>query len=211
MVILIGMCKYISVLRDEQQHTTMKHIITLLLLALSAVSFVSCASGPSGTQNRATANSVRTETTDEAMVARELIALTNQHRQRIGKEALNPDFLLKGLAMEHSVYLAYNHSGGANLAEIAHAGVNQRSKVVLMRSNQLMGENVVWADADHSKAAQILFETLMNSTQHRKAIEGSNWHKMGISVVKKNGAFYATQLFGRPHVKAAPVPQMVFM
>jgi len=173
----------------------MKTQSSLTLLAIMTLGFVSCTITPHGTQDRQALGTVRTETADEKIVAKELVALTNQYRKGLGVEVLSPDHLLKGLAMEHSVFLSYNHDGNANLAEIAHAGVYQRSDVALSQNHKEFSENVVWAQTDRGEAAYKLFHTLINSESHRKAIEASSWDHMGISVVKKNGAYYATQLF----------------
>ncbi len=178
-------------------------------MALAGV--LSSCGASAGTQNRETSDYARSETAEERKVSQRLVHLTNEHRAKLGFNKLAPDAYLKNLAMEHSLYIAKNHKGDSNIRSIAHAGVHQRAEVLRLKKEQSLGENVAWHDGYANSVGDQLFQTLLKSKSHRKAIEQKNWKKIGISVSKGGNTFYATQLFSRPYIKLAPMPQMIFL
>jgi len=184
----------------------MENKITFLTPILLILILSSCGVSP-GTQNRETSDYARAEKATEKSVSQRLVQLTNAHRAKLGRSKLTHDSNLKALAMEHSTYIANNHKGNSSIRDFAHAG-----EVVRIKYSQTLGENVAWHSGSSAVVADKLFQTLLASKSHRKAIEQKNWKWMGVSVVQGNtGYYYATQLFARPYIKPAPIPQMIFL
>lgn len=189
----------------------MKKILTLLSIIHTLILISSCGVTP-GTQNRETSDYARAELSHERKVSQRLTQLTNAHRAKLGLDQLSYDNNLKALAMEHSEYIAKNHKSNTSIRDFAHAGVRQRAEVVRIKYSKTIGENVAWYNGSSSGAADNLFNILLSSKSHRKAIEKNDWKWIGVSAAKgPTGYYYATQLFARPHIKPPVLPQMIFL
>jgi uncharacterized protein YkwD len=76
--------------------------------------------------------------------------------------------------------------------EISHDKFDERSKTLIKDENaSRTGENVAYGQ----RSAKAVMKAWLNSSGHRKNIEGDFTH-VGIAVIKtKSGIFYYTQLF----------------
>lgn len=118
-------------------------------------------------------------------IAKEILQLVNIHRASIGKEPLEMNTLATDLANEHTVYMI-----GQN--DINHDDFDKRSDRLFDEENaSRTGENVAYGQ----RSAEDVIKAWLNSTEHRKNIEGDFTH-IGIGVIKNNaGIYYFTQLF----------------
>ncbi len=118
-------------------------------------------------------------------VAQEILELVNAHRKSIGKSPLAVSPLATTLANEHTNYMI-----GINA--INHDGFDGRSDRLSKEENARgTGENVAFGQ----RTAKDVMTAWLNSSGHRKNIEGDFTH-IGISALtNSSGRPYYTQLF----------------
>lgn len=120
-------------------------------------------------------------------MAEEILQLVNAHRASIGRVALSYDTLANNLAYDHTLYMIEQN-------DISHDDFEERADILFGEGNaNSVGENVAYGQ----RSAKAVMEAWLNSSGHRKNIEGDFTH-IGIAVVKNtSGTYYFTQLFMR--------------
>lgn len=115
----------------------------------------------------------------------EIFQLVNNHRASISKPSLEANVLANNLAKEHTLYMI-------NKGDISHDNSDLRGQRLFSEEQaSRVGENVAY----RYKTAQEVMEAWLNSSGHKKNIEGDYTH-IGISAIKSEaGAYYYTQLF----------------
>ncbi|MBC3759802.1 CAP domain-containing protein [Hyunsoonleella sp. SJ7] len=115
----------------------------------------------------------------------EILQIVNAHRASIGKVPLEFNTLANDLAYEHTLYMIEQR-------DISHDDFDKRSDRLFAEANaSRTGENVAYGQRN----AEAVMEAWLNSSGHRRNIEGDFTH-IGIAVVKNgNGTYYYTQLF----------------
>lgn len=118
-------------------------------------------------------------------IAEEILQLVNDHRLSIGQNPLQTDDLATILAIEHTNYMIAQN-------DISHDDFNERSNRLITEANATRtGENV----AVGQRTAQEVMTAWLNSTGHRRNIEGDFTH-IGIGAIQNSsGRYYFTQLF----------------
>jgi uncharacterized protein YkwD len=118
-------------------------------------------------------------------IENQIFKLVNDHRIDIGKQALKQNSFANSLAKEHTLYMI-------DEKKISHDNFDQRfEKLSSTEKAFKIGENV----ASGQKTAQSVMNSWLNSSGHRKNIEGDFTH-IGISAIKnKSDIYYFTQLF----------------
>ena len=127
------------------------------------------------------------ETTTELSITEEILKLTNEHRQNIGKPSLSRNTLADNLAKEHTNYMI-------SMSDINHDNFNARFEHLQQKVNaRSAGENV----AAGYPSAKSVMNGWLNSSGHKANIEGNFTH-IGIAAIKDTqGRYYFTQLFYR--------------
>jgi len=118
-------------------------------------------------------------------IADEILQIVNDHRLSIGENTLETNTLATNLANEHTEYMIAQN-------DISHDDFNQRSDRLIDEENATRtGENVAYGQ----RSASAVMEAWLNSSGHRKNIEGDFTH-IGIGVIKNDaGVYYFTQIF----------------
>jgi uncharacterized protein YkwD len=118
-------------------------------------------------------------------MADEILQIVNDHRLSIGENTLETNTLATNLANEHTEYMIAQN-------DISHDDFNQRSDRLIDEENaSRTGENVAYGQ----RSASAVMEAWLNSSGHRKNIEGDFTH-IGIGVIKNDaGVYYFTQIF----------------
>lgn len=127
------------------------------------------------------------EQAEAITIAEEILQLVNAHRASIGKDALSFDILANDLAYDHTLYMIEE-------SDISHDDFDQRADRLFGEGNaNNVGENVAYGQ----RSAQSVMDAWLNSSGHRKNIEGDFTH-IGVAAVKNaSGTYYFTQLFMR--------------
>ncbi len=142
-------------------------------------------STPSETPNTTETNNESTTNSELNSVAQEILELVNAHRRSKGKQPLAISPLANTLAQSHTEYMV-------RVNAISHDNFDARSDRLFKEDNARgTGENV----ASGQRSAAAVMEAWLDSTGHRKNIEGDFTH-IGISVVNNaSGRPFYTQLF----------------
>ena len=132
-----------------------------------------------------TTNEDDIEKEERLTVADEILQIVNDHRLSIGENTLETNTLATNLANEHTEYMIAQN-------DISHDDFNQRSDRLIDEENATRtGENVAYGQ----RSASAVMEAWLNSSGHRKNIEGDFTH-IGIGVIKNDaGVYYFTQIF----------------
>lgn len=132
-----------------------------------------------------TTNEDDIEKEERLTVADEILQIVNDHRLSIGENTLETNTLATNLANEHTEYMIAQN-------DISHDDFNQRSDRLIDEENaSRTGENVAYGQ----RSASAVMEAWLNSSGHRKNIEGDFTH-IGIGVIKNDaGVYYFTQIF----------------
>ena len=132
-----------------------------------------------------TTNEDDIEKEERLTVADEILQIVNDHRLSIGENTLEINTLATNLANEHTEYMIAQN-------DISHDDFNQRSDRLIDEENATRtGENVAYGQ----RSASAVMEAWLNSSGHRKNIEGDFTH-IGIGVIKNDaGVYYFTQIF----------------
>lgn len=122
---------------------------------------------------------------ENADMETQILALVNEHRVSIGKQALQSNNVATNLAKDHTKYMI-----GKN--KISHDNFTKRYEKLRDQANANgASENVAAGDFN----AKTVVEAWLNSPGHRKNIEGDFTH-IGIAALKNaEGRYYYTQLF----------------
>jgi uncharacterized protein YkwD len=149
---------------------------TLLLVGVFFV--FSCSS--ENTEEIVSINSV-----NDIKLETQVIQLVNSHRASLGLKKLTLNTVAYNYANEHNNYMIAKGS-------ISHDNFDNRASKILSETDaKEVGENV----AKGYFTARAVFDGWMNSTLHKKNIEGDFTHT-GLSVKKDaNGNLYFTQIF----------------
>lgn len=131
------------------------------------------------------------EKSEAISMAEEILQIVNTHRASIGKTPLEFNTLANDLAYEHTLYMIDQN-------DISHDDFGNRSDRLIAEENaNRTGENVAYGQ----RSAEHVMEAWLNSSGHRKNIEGDFTH-IGIAVIKNtSGTYYFTQLFLRKRVE----------
>ncbi len=125
------------------------------------------------------------ELSETLSMADEILQIVNAHRASIGKTPLEFNTLANDLAYEHTLYMIEQR-------DISHDDFDKRSDRLFAEANaSRTGENVAYGQ----RSAQDVMNAWLNSSGHRRNIEGDFTH-IGIAVVKNSsGTYYFTQIF----------------
>lgn len=121
------------------------------------------------------------------LLADDILALVNDHRLGMGLTVIKRDqTYASAYAVEHTKYMI-------NRSQINHDNFSKRSKALKDRGALIVGENVAYGYDN----AEDVVHAWLNSSGHKKIIEGEYTHS-GFGVIKDtNGNYYFTQLFYR--------------
>lgn len=150
-----------------------KHFIILLSIFL----FISCSDDSSSDNN--------IDEPQNISITQEIHNLVNQHRKTLNKNELIFNDDVANIALDHTEYMISKN-------KISHDGFDDRFTDLRSLVNaKSMAENV----ASKQRSAKEVVESWLNSSGHKKNIEGNYTHT-GIGV-KKNaeGFYFFTQLF----------------
>lgn len=158
----------------------MKMRMHLIVLSVFVCTLTSCSKEPVETLNNV-------ESQNLTEVERELLTTVNDHRIMLGKSSLEFNSTAYRHANAHSDYMiakgAINHDNFTARASAISAEVNA----------EFVAENVA---KDYSTASEAL-QGWLNSTKHKRTIEGEFTHT-AVSVKKdQDGDYYFTQIFYR--------------
>lgn len=131
------------------------------------------------------------EKAEAISMAEEILQLVNAHRVSIGKEVLSFNELANDLAYDHTLYMIEQK-------DISHDDFDNRSDRLIAEENaNRTGENVAYGQ----RSAKAVMDAWLNSSGHRRNIEGDFTH-IGIAVIKNSaGTYYFTQLFLKKRVE----------
>jgi uncharacterized protein YkwD len=149
----------------------------LLLIALP-----SCAQ-----QHVNTSSLTDVNTADIKSLQNDILRLVNQHRAKLGLNALQMNDAATAEATKHSADMAKGRMA------FGHDGFDGRMKNLNQKLGNLRatGENVAYGKIS---AAEVM-DMWLNSPGHKKNIEG-NFSEVGIGIAKsKSGYLYFTQIF----------------
>lgn len=125
--------------------------------------------------------------TDIKSLQNDILKLVNQHRAKLGLNALQMNDAANAEATIHSSDMAKGK------ASFGHDGFDTRMKHLNQKLGMLRatGENVAYGKIDATE----VMDMWLNSPGHKKNIEG-NFSEMGIGIAKsKSGYLYFTQIF----------------
>ncbi len=153
------------------------HYIALIVFVCT---LVSCSKESIETTNT-------TETQNAIEIEQELFTIVNNHRINLGLAALEFSAIAYEYANEHNEYMI--SSGSIN-----HDNFSSRaSKISDQASAKFIAENVA---KDYINANQA-FQGWLNSTSHKKTMEGDFTHTAVSIKINDTGKFYFTQIFFR--------------
>jgi uncharacterized protein YkwD len=127
------------------------------------------------------------QTPSISKIETEIFRLINRHRAAVGLKPLQLSDIESSAALEHSGNMA------SGKISFGHAGFSERIKAIEGRlgSTSASAENVAYG---HLNAKEVV-DVWLQSTQHRKNMEG-DYHFTGIGVAKgKDGNMYYTEIF----------------
>ena len=131
------------------------------------------------------------ELSEAISMAEEILQLVNAHRASIDKAPLSFNTLANDLAYEHTLYMIDQN-------DISHDDFDKRSDRLFEEENaNRTGENVAYGQ----RSAKEVMDAWLNSSGHRRNIEGDFTH-IGIAVVKNSsGTYYFTQIFLKKRIE----------
>ncbi|WP_298531820.1 CAP domain-containing protein [uncultured Algibacter sp.] len=124
---------------------------------------------------------------DAVNIEAQILQLVNTHRESIGKSALASNSFAASLAKDHTLFMI-------DQGKLSHDNSDERFERLFdeEKANKV-GENVAYK----YNTAEKVMEAWLNSSGHKKNIEGDFTH-VGISALKNDaGQYYYTQLFLR--------------
>lgn len=132
-----------------------------------------------------TTNIIEAENARE--VEQELLVIVNDHRISLGQSTLEFSDVAYEYANEHNDYMI-------SLGDINHHNFSSRaSKISSQIGAEYVAENVA---KDYDSAVEA-FQGWLNSTSHKKTMEGDFTHTAVSVKINASGDFYFTQIFFR--------------
>ncbi|MBJ2176441.1 CAP domain-containing protein [Aureibaculum sp. A20] len=123
----------------------------------------------------------------ETSITTKIFNLVNAHRESKGLEILSRNTTADNLAIDHSKYMIAKD-------KISHDNFSSRSDNLKRNENAKgTGENVAYG----YKTAEKVLAAWLNSSEHKKNIEGNFTHTGIAAVQNAEGTYYFTQLFYR--------------
>ena len=117
----------------------------------------------------------------------ELLAFVNDHRISLGQSVLNFSEVAYDYANQHNDYMI-------SKGNINHDNFSSRaSNISTQESAEFVAENVA---KDYNNAAEA-FQGWLNSSNHKKTMEGDFSHTAVSVKINNAGKFYFTQIFFR--------------
>jgi len=117
----------------------------------------------------------------------EILQLINNHRTSSGLILLTPNETAYAIALEHTNYMIEQ-------GQISHDNFSERSEdLVQQLSAQRVGENV----ASGYATAESVVQAWLDSSGHRRNIEGDFTHTAIVVRKNSNGRYYYTNVFYR--------------
>ena len=129
------------------------------------------------------------------VVARQIVELTNQERQKQAVSLLSPNFLLSEAANNHSQDMCkFDFFSHQSPVERRMSPVDRVREVG--GPGEICGENIYWSQgyAPDKLPAQALKEWLSDEG-HRANLLNRDFHLVGLGVYRKDKAFWVTQVF----------------
>jgi uncharacterized protein YkwD len=127
------------------------------------------------------------EAQNDKLVETELLNVVNDHRIALGQSALEFSEVAYEYANEHNDYMI-------SLGDINHHNFSSRaSKISSQIGAEFVAENVA---KDYENAAEA-FQGWLNSSSHKKTMEGEFTHTAVSVKINDAGDFYFTQIFFR--------------
>jgi uncharacterized protein YkwD len=158
----------------------MKMRTQFIALVLFVITLASCSK-----ESLETTNIVEAENATE--IELELLAVVNNHRITLGQPELEFSLVAYEYANEHNNYMI-------SLGDINHHNFSSRaSKISSQIGAEFVAENVA-KDYDDAAAA---FQGWLNSSSHKKTMEGDFTHTAVSVKINSAGDFYFTQIFFR--------------
>ncbi|TMM59192.1 CAP domain-containing protein [Maribacter algarum] len=132
-------------------------------------------------------NTSITEAENATDVELELLAVVNDHRISLGQSALDFSEVAYEYANQHNDYMI-------SIGSINHDNFSSRaSKISSQASAEFVAENVA---KDYTNAAEA-FQGWLNSSSHKKTMEGDFSHTAVSVKINDSGDYYFTQIFFR--------------
>ena len=158
----------------------MRHFLKHTLLLLLVIICNSCSADDGS-------NNTNPDLINETSITEQILVLINQHRSNLGLENLSKNSTAIELAIQHTNYMI-------NQQKISHDNFDDRAAVLQNEENATgWAENV----ASRYPTAESVVNGWLNSSGHKRNIEG-NYTKTGIAAIKdSNGHYYFTQIFFR--------------
>ena len=127
------------------------------------------------------------DTVNMVAVESELLDMVNIHRENLGYSPLAFSEVAYSYANEHNDYMAAT-------GKLSHDNFSSRASGIAQEVNaEYVAENV----AKGYTSAAGAFENWMESSSHRKTMEGEFTHTAVSVKVSEDGVYYYTQLFYR--------------
>jgi len=127
------------------------------------------------------------EAENATLVEQELLSVVNNHRSSLGQSELEFSAVAYEYANEHNDYMI-------SIGTINHHNFSSRaSKISSKVSAEFVAENVA---KDYKNAAEA-FQGWLDSSSHKKTMEGDFSHTAVSVKVNDAGKFYFTQIFFR--------------
>lgn len=128
-------------------------------------------------------------------IAKQIMDITNEERQRQGLPELVRHEHLQELARIHSANMMKHHFFSHTDHE--HRDPGERKDTYAPKLFGGVGENIAYIHGiPRSQIAARFHEIWMNSSGHRANILRSRFSHLGVAVVREGQTYYATQVFG---------------
>jgi len=165
-----------------------KSTLRLFMLVLLAVSTVSCAKESIEEEVNSYNHTAKEKVAyNYSEIENNILALVNEHRKSLGLEALAPIAEISVEAESHNFYML-------EVGKVSHDNFGSRyENLVETVGAKSVSENVGYG----YRTADAVVKAWLNSSGHKKNIEGNHSH-FGVSVVDdENGRNYFTNIFIR--------------
>lgn len=158
----------------------MKMRMHFVALVLFVCTLVSCSK-----ESVAPANIIEAE--NATAIELELLGVVNDHRTSLGQTALEFSEVAYEYANQHNDYMI-------SKGTINHDNFSSRASKISSQVNaEFVAENVA---KDYDNAAEA-FQGWLNSSSHKKTMEGEFTHTAVSVKISETGDFYYTQIFFR--------------
>ncbi len=138
---------------------------------------------------------------NESTLSQELFQRVNSYRSSRGVSSMQRNAGLDLLARQHCEYLR-QHRGTFSLygKNVSHMGIETRARLASLRYHiDTYGENVAFTMSlpTETQTVTALVRLWQNSENHQYAMVQKAWTDTGVgTVVDRDGAVFATQIFG---------------